>query len=127
MVATTAPFSNCHRRSRLASLVEHDLIEWTDCMGADWDVVIIGGGAAGIGAAGGSPPRALHLLLEASQRIGGRAWTANVAGQALDLGCGWLHSADRNPLGRHRRGIGLHRGPAQAGLGPAISRPRLLA
>src|SRR4051794_10034067 len=37
------------------------------------------------------------LLLEASQRSGGRAHTVNVAGHALDLGCGWLHSADRNP------------------------------
>ena len=56
MVATTAPFSTCHRRSKLASLVEHNLSEWTDRMGADWDVVIIGGGAAGIGAAAGWPP-----------------------------------------------------------------------
>src|SRR3982750_1325913 len=67
-------------------------------MSANWDVVIIGGGAAGVAAArglaaGGRPP----LLLEASQRIGGRACTLNVAGLALDLGCGWLHSADRNP------------------------------
>ena len=98
MVATTAPFSNCHRRSRLASLVEHNLSEWTGRMGADWDVVIIGGGAAGIGAASRLAASGLStLLLEASQRIGGRAWTVNVAGQALDLGCGWLHSADRNP------------------------------
>jgi hypothetical protein len=37
------------------------------------------------------------LLLEASQRIGGRAHTVNAAGLALDFSCGWLHSADRNP------------------------------
>lgn len=66
-------------------------------MSADFDVVIIGGGAAGIGAA-----RALAasgrstLMLEASARLGGRAWTLEIAGQRLDLGCGWLHSADRN-------------------------------
>ena len=78
--------------------MEHNLSEWTDRMGADWDVVIIGGGAAGIGAASRLAASGLStLLLEASQRIGGRAWTVNVAGQALDLGCGWLHSADRNP------------------------------
>jgi monoamine oxidase len=67
-------------------------------MGFEWDVVIIGGGAAGIGAArrlAESGPST--LLLEASQRMGGRALTVNVAGHALDLGCGWLHSADRNP------------------------------
>jgi monoamine oxidase len=62
------------------------------------EVVVIGGGAAGIAAA-----RLLHaasvscLLVEARNRLGGRAWTATAAGFALDLGCGWLHSADRNP------------------------------
>ncbi|MDF2812320.1 MAG: amine oxidase, partial [Microvirga sp.] len=67
-------------------------------MNADWDVVIIGGGAAGIAAARGLAASGLStLLLEASQRVGGRAWTADVAGLALDLGCGWLHSAERNP------------------------------
>jgi monoamine oxidase len=67
-------------------------------MRADWDIVIIGGGAAGIAAARRLTTSGHStLLLEASQRIGGRAWTANVAGLALDLGCGWLHSADRNP------------------------------
>jgi monoamine oxidase len=67
-------------------------------MSEDWDVVIIGGGAAGIAAARRLAASGLSaLVLEASQRIGGRAWTINVVGLALDLGCGWLHSADRNP------------------------------
>jgi monoamine oxidase len=67
-------------------------------MSTDWDVVIIGGGAAGIAAAWRLATKGVStLLLEASQRIGGRAHTVNVAGHALDLGCGWLHSADRNP------------------------------
>ena len=31
-------------------------------------------------------------------RLGGRAWTTDVGSAlSLDLGCGWLHSADRNP------------------------------
>jgi monoamine oxidase len=65
----------------------------------DTGVVIIGGGAAGIAAA-----RRLHdagvpcLLIEARARLGGRAFTlVDQSGFALDLGCGWLHSADRNP------------------------------
>ena len=65
------------------------------------DVVIIGAGAAGIGAArrlvaAGVAP----LLLEALDRPGGRAWTVRVAGVPVDLGCGYLHSADRNPWTR---------------------------
>jgi monoamine oxidase len=35
-------------------------------------------------------------LLEAKTRLGGRAWTLEVAGLDLDLGCGWLHSAEKN-------------------------------
>jgi len=60
-------------------------------------VLIVGGGAAGIGAAQRiAEARVDYLLLEARPRLGGRAWT--VADQyPLDLGCGWLHSADINP------------------------------
>jgi len=62
-----------------------------------FDVAIVGGGAAGIGAA----RRLAHsnvstLVLEASPRLGGRAWTQKSAGLDLDLGCGWFHSAERN-------------------------------
>jgi len=63
------------------------------------DVAVIGGGAAGIAAA-----RTLiaagrsALILEAADRPGGRAWTVEIAGMPLDLGCGWLHSAERNPM-----------------------------
>jgi monoamine oxidase len=67
------------------------------------DTVVIGAGAAGIAAA-----RHLHdlrhdvLLLEASDRLGGRARAETLAlpsGQRIpvDYGCGWLHSARRNP------------------------------
>src|SRR6202011_4959030 len=38
------------------------------------------------------------LIVEARLRLGGRAWTTGIGtAAALDLGCGWLHSADRNP------------------------------
>jgi monoamine oxidase len=63
------------------------------------DVAIVGGGAAGIAAA-----RRLAglgrsvLLIEALPRLGGRAHTVTVQDIRLDLGCGWLHSAERNPL-----------------------------
>lgn len=62
-----------------------------------FDVVIVGGGAAGIGAARRLAQTDLStLVLEASPRLGGRAWTHDIAGLALDLGCGWFHSAERN-------------------------------
>ena len=65
----------------------------------DTEIAIIGGGAAGI-AAGRRLREAgvACLVIEARSRLGGRAWTvADAAGFPLDLGCGWLHSADRNP------------------------------
>jgi monoamine oxidase len=77
-------------------------------MSADVDVVIIGAGAAGIAAA--RRLAASHLsatVLEATARVGGRAWTFEVAGMRLDLGCGWLHSADRNPWTRIAEGAGF--------------------
>jgi len=63
------------------------------------DVAIVGGGAAGIAAA--RRLAELHrsvLLIEALPQLGGRARTAIFNGLNLDLGCGWLHSARRNPL-----------------------------
>jgi monoamine oxidase len=63
----------------------------------DVDVVIIGGGAAGIGAARRLSGHGLSVwLLEATQRIGGRGWTQDLEGIPLDMGCGWLHSAEHN-------------------------------
>ena len=63
------------------------------------DLAIVGAGAAGISAARESRERGLTcVVLEASDRIGGRASTVDWQDHALDLGATWLHSADRNPL-----------------------------
>ena len=66
----------------------------------DFDVVVVGAGAAGVGAglalqaAGRS-----FVILEAADRIGGRAYTVRTSsGLAWDHGCHWLHCADVNPL-----------------------------
>jgi monoamine oxidase len=66
---------------------------------SDTGVAIIGGGAAGIAAGRRLAKAAIDcLVIEARSRLGGRAWTVHdAAGHALDLGCGWLHSADHNP------------------------------
>jgi len=66
---------------------------------ADHDVAIIGAGAAGIGAARRLNEHGFDVVvIEARHRIGGRAFSAPTPlGHAVDLGCEWLHSADRNP------------------------------
>jgi monoamine oxidase len=65
----------------------------------DVEVAVIGGGAAGVAAAKRLTDASIRcLLVEARPRLGGRAWTVHDRdGHGLDLGCGWLHSADRNP------------------------------
>ena len=66
-------------------------------MNTDVDVAIVGGGAAGIGAARRlAQSNYSTVLLEAGPRLGGRAWTLEVSGLQLDLGCAWFHSAERN-------------------------------
>jgi len=89
---------------------------------SEYEIVVIGGGAAGIAAA-----RRLRetgadaLIVEARDRLGGRAWTiADAARHPLDLGCGWLHSADVNPWREiaERRGLEVDRTP------PPWSRPQ---
>src|SRR6476660_2664754 len=62
------------------------------------DVAIIGAGAAGLGAANALRNSGLStLVLEARDRVGGRAHTIQAAPNVLfDVGCGWLHSADKN-------------------------------
>jgi len=62
------------------------------------DVAIIGAGAAGLGAAHALKNSGLSVIvLEARDRVGGRGHTIMASPQVtFDLGCGWLHSADRN-------------------------------
>ena len=62
-------------------------------------LVIIGGGAAGIGAALEARSGGIDaLILEAMERLGGRAHSIDWKGHKLDLGCTWMHSAERNSL-----------------------------
>jgi monoamine oxidase len=62
------------------------------------DVAIIGAGAAGLGAAHALRGSGLSVIvLEARNRLGGRAWTVQASPEVtFDVGCGWLHSADKN-------------------------------
>ena len=64
------------------------------------DIAIVGAGIAGLSAARTLIRRDVDFtLLEASRRIGGRAYTEEVMpGLPLDLGCHWLHSANFNPF-----------------------------
>ena len=83
------------------------------------DVAIIGAGAAGIAAA-------RHLLavgmtvavVEARERVGGRAVTVSAKGHPIDLGAHWLHSGPVNPLVGlgEARGEPIRRAPVEGHL-----------
>ena len=89
----------------------------------DADIVIIGAGVAGLAAAARVRQAGRScVVLEASARIGGRAWTtfpAALGGVPFDQGAIWLHTAERNPLAAIARaaseplhdasGLGHHR------------------
>ena len=73
------------------------------------DVAIIGAGAAGLGAAHALAGSGLSaIVLEARDRLGGRAWTVQASPEVtFDVGCGWLHSADQNSFVAIARQLGF--------------------
>ena len=70
----------------------------------DTDVIVIGAGCAGLGAATALRNAGVGcVVLEASDRVGGRAWTTNpmaLGGVWFDMGAVWFHDAEHNPLVR---------------------------
>lgn len=62
-------------------------------MGHDTEVIVIGGGFAGITAARELSQRGVRTtVLEARDRLGGRTWTRDTAlGRELDIGGTWVH------------------------------------
>ncbi len=78
-------------------------------LASEVDVAVVGAGAAGLAAARRLMPTGRSLLvLEARERIGGRALTMPLPGGiAFDLGCGWLHSADKNSFVTTARELGF--------------------
>ncbi len=81
---------------------------------AEVDIAIVGAGAAGIAAARVSREAGASVaVLEARDRVGGRAVTVRLGGHAVDLGAHWLHAGDLNPLVRlgRERNEPLRRAP----------------
>jgi monoamine oxidase len=66
---------------------------------APLDVIVIGAGGAGLTAAKELLVAGINVLvLEARDRIGGRAFTDTSLGVPWDRGCSWLHASEVNPL-----------------------------
>lgn len=60
--------------------------------GVDYDVIVLGGGFAGVTAARDSSKNGYKtLLLEARDRLGGRTFTGEFAGHKVEFGGTWIH------------------------------------
>ena len=71
-------------------------------------VIVIGAGISGLTAARELVAAGADVsVLEARDRIGGRTWTADVAGAQVDLGGSWIHGPFDNPLAAEVRLAGL--------------------
>jgi monoamine oxidase len=72
------------------------------------DVIVIGAGGAGLVAAKTLIAQGVSVLvLEARNRIGGRAFTDDSLGVAWDRGCSWLESSNVNPWMSYARQNGF--------------------
>jgi len=59
----------------------------------DYDVIVIGGGFAGLVAARDISREKLKILIvEARDRIGGRTWTAKALGEEFEMGGTWVRT-----------------------------------
>lgn len=65
-----------------------------------YDVIVIGAGAAGIGAAVNlSRNHFSYVALEARERLGGRVHAKEIDGIQIDVGASWIHDYDEyNPM-----------------------------
>jgi monoamine oxidase len=80
----------------------------SDRLPREVDVVVIGAGAAGIAAARRLRAQGLtSVIVEARDRVGGRAHTIPLRGQAVDIGAHWLHAAGNNGLIAQAKQLGL--------------------
>jgi monoamine oxidase len=62
-------------------------------------VIVVGAGFAGLGAARMLADNGIEtIVLEARDRIGGRAWTDSSLGFPVDLGASWIQGVDGNPM-----------------------------
>ncbi len=76
---------------------------------SDYDVVVVGAGAAGLAAARSLIKKGKNVILvEASQRIGGRAHTdLSIFGVPYDIGAHWLHNGSLNPYNKYAKSEGF--------------------
>lgn len=65
-----------------------------------YDTIVVGAGFGGASTAYNlieNGYKGKVLVLEARDRIGGRAYGQVLAGQHVEFGCNWIHGLEKNP------------------------------
>jgi len=109
-------FANLSRRRFLAGATVALLPRWAGAaVPRNPDVVVVGAGAAGLGAARTLLDAGFAVaLIEAKDRIGGRAFTeTQTFGVPYDVGCHWLDRVPHNPWLPYARNNGFSVYPAR--------------
>src|SRR5262245_56988303 len=105
--STTVPIGRNQppETARLRPTQLHDIIRAMPIL----DACVVGAGAAGLVAARELTRAGLTVrVLEARDRVGGRAWTDIATfGVPIDRGCAWLHNAPDNPWTAYARARGF--------------------
>ena len=74
----------------------------------DYDVIVLGGGVSGLGAAKWLKEKDYRVLvLEARNRVGGRVGTDRSLGFPVDLGASWIEEATGNPTSGLAKAAGI--------------------
>jgi polyamine oxidase len=86
-------------------------------------VIIVGSGWAGLTAANALRNAGVdHVVLEARNRVGGRAHTVDLDGIPVDLGCSWIHGPIGNPMFQFAKQAGVGNRSGNVELDTAIIR-----
>jgi monoamine oxidase len=85
-------------------------LQLNDQIPSNPDVIVVGAGSAGLGAARRLIKEGRSVVvLEAANRVGGRAWTQSDSfGVPVDMGASWVSGADKNPYTKVARSKGFN-------------------
>lgn len=104
LLIVTTNVTAANNKETAPNMTPNNIEQKEPVMNLDADVIIVGAGFSGLAAAQELKDFGHSVMvLEARQRIGGRAHTVYDGEQAIEMGANWLHGQDDNPLVKQAR------------------------